>query len=187
FIVPTTTRPAAFIFASQTGEISAWNGGTQAHVAATLPGASFTGLAIGKVGTANYLYAADFGHHNIAVFDGQFHTATLAGSFKDPAMPNSSAPFNVQNLGGKLYVTYAQIDHKSPSDESDHGAGFVDVFDTSGNLLQRMVSGNHLNAPWGIAIAPANFGAFSNDLIVGNFGNGHIQAFDPNTGAFLGE
>jgi hypothetical protein len=156
-------------------------------VATSVPGASFTGLAIGKVGAANYLYAADFGHHNIAVFDGQFHPATLAGSFADPDMPHSYAPFNIQNLGGKLYVTYSQIDHQSPSDESDRGSGFVDVFDTSGNLLQRLVSGNHLKAPWGVAIAPANFGEFSNDLIVGNFASGHIAGFDPTTGAFLGE
>src|SRR5262249_8028409 len=131
------SAPARFIFASQTGEISGWSPAvppspTVAHVTATVSGASFTGLAIGNVGTANYLYAADFGHHRIAVFDGQYHPATLAGSFSDPNMPHSYAPFNVQNLGGKLYVTYAQIDHQSPSNESDHGAGFVDVFDTSG-------------------------------------------------------
>src|SRR5262249_27977517 len=125
-------------------------------------------------------------HHLTAVVDGQYHPATLAGSFSDPNMPHSYAPFNIQNLGGKLYVTYAQIDHQSPSDESDHGSGFVDVFDTSGNLVQRLISGNHLNAPWGIAIAPANFGEFSSDIIVGNFGNGHIGAYDPTTGAFLG-
>jgi uncharacterized protein (TIGR03118 family) len=188
FKVPSATvpKPAIFIFASQTGQIFGWNGGTVAKLAATVDGASYTGLAKGSVGAANYLYAADFGHHNIAVFDGEYHPTTLAGSFSDPAMPHSYAPFNIQNLGGKLYVTYAQIDHKSSSDESDRGAGFVDVFDTSGNLVQRIISGNHLNAPWGIAIAPSEFGEFSNDLLVGNFGNGRIQAFDPKTGAFLG-
>jgi uncharacterized protein (TIGR03118 family) len=186
------TAPAVFIFASQTGQIFGWSplvppGSRTAQLAVTVPGASYTGLAIGSAGTANYLYAADFGHHKIAVFDGQYHPTTLAGSFDDPDMPHAYAPFNVQNLGGKLYVTYAQIDHKSPSDESDHGSGFVDVFDTSGRLLQRLISGNHLKAPWGIAIAPSNFGAFSNDLIVGNFANGHVGAYDPATGAFLGE
>jgi uncharacterized protein (TIGR03118 family) len=186
FQVPGTGKAASFIFASQTGELTAWNGGTLATIVATVSGASFTGLAIGKVGTANYLYATDFGHHTVDVFDGQFHPVTLSGSFTDPTMPHSYAPFNVQNIGGKLYVTYAQIDQKSPSNESDKGAGFVDVFDTSGNLLQRLISGNHLNAPWGIALAPSNFGELSNDLLVGNFGNGHIQAFDPTTGQFLG-
>ena len=184
---PTTTAAARFIFASQTGEIAGWNGGTQAKVAVTVPGASFTGLAIGSVGTANYLYAADFGHHTIDVFNGQYQPTTLAGSFTDPTMPHSYAPFNVQNLGGKLYVTYAQIDHQSPSDESDHGSGFVDVFDTSGNLLRRVVSGNHLKAPWGVAVAPSTFGDFSNDLLVGNFASGTIAAFDPTTGRFLGK
>jgi uncharacterized protein (TIGR03118 family) len=188
----TATAPAAFIFASQTGQIFGWSplvppGSRTAQLAVTVPGASYTGLAIGSVGTANYLYAADFGHHTVAVFDGQYQPTTVPGGFRDPHMPHAYAPFNVQNLGGKLYVTYAQIDHQSPSDESDHGSGFVDVFDTSGNLLQRLISGNHLKAPWGIAIAPSNFGAFSNDLIVGNFANGHLGAFDPTTGAFLGE
>ena len=111
---------------------------------------------------------------------------TLDGTFSDPNMPNSYSPFNIQNLGGKLYVTYAQQSHKEPDEETDHGSGFVDVFDTSGHLLQRLIMGNHLNAPWGVALAPANFGSFSGALIVGNFGDGHIQAFDPSDGRFLG-
>ena len=141
---------------SQTGQIFGWKADPGQTCA--VAGASYTGLAIGSVGAANYLYATDFGHHTITVFDAQYHVTTLDGSFTDRNMPRAYAPFNIQNLNGKLYVTYAQIDHKSPSDESDHGAGFVDVFDTSGHLLQRMISGNHLNAPWGIAIAPSNFG-----------------------------
>jgi uncharacterized protein (TIGR03118 family) len=139
-------------------------------------------------GTSNYLYAADFEHNHIDVYDKAFHIATSFDSaFNDPNIPNSYSPFNIQNLGGRLYVTYAQQNHKEPDEETDNGSGFVDVFDTSGQLLQRLIKGNHLNAPWGMALAPANFGSFSGSLIVGNFGNGHLQAFDPADGTFLGQ
>ena len=119
----------------------------------------------------------------------EFHAPNpaLDGSFSDPNIPNSYSIFNIQNIGGKLYVTYAQQSHKEPDEETDHGSGFVDVFDTSGHLLQRLIQGNHLRAPWGIALAPANFGDFSNALIVGNFGDGQLHAFDPDSGKYLGE
>jgi uncharacterized protein (TIGR03118 family) len=185
---------AAFLFASQMGIVSGWNpnvpapGSKQAQVGGT-GDAVYTGLAIGQVGTATYLYAADFEHGKIDVYDGTFHTPNppLDGSFNDPNIPNSYSNFNIQNIGGKLYVTYAQQSHKDPEDETDRGSGFVDVFDTSGHLLQRLILGNHLNAPWGLALAPPNFGAFSNALIVGNFGNGNLQAFDPDSGKYLGQ
>jgi uncharacterized protein (TIGR03118 family) len=185
---------AAFLFASQVGIVSGWNpnvpapGSKQAQVGGT-GDAVYTGLAIGQVGTATYLYAADFEHGKIDVYDGTFHTPNppLDGSFNDPNIPNSYSNFNIQNIGGKLYVTYAQQSHKDPEDETDRGSGFVDVFDTSGHLLQRLILGNHLNAPWGLALAPPNFGAFSNALIVGNFGNGNLQAFDPDSGKYLGQ
>jgi uncharacterized protein (TIGR03118 family) len=110
----------------------------------------------------------------------------LAGSFTDPDIPDNYRPFNIQTVGGKLYVTYASRD----TDE-DHlpngGKGFVSVFDTNGNFLQRLVSRGLLQAPWGLALAPANFGSFSSALLVGNFGNGRINAYDPNTGDFLGQ
>jgi len=184
---------AAFLFASQVGNVSGWSAGVpppspskQAQVGAT-GDAVYTGLAIGQIGTATYLYAADFEHGKIDVYDGTFHPATLDGSFSDPNIPNSYSIFNIQNIGGKLYVTYAQQSHKTPEDETDNGSGFVDVFDTSGHLLQRLIQGNHLRAPWGMAIAPANFGAFSGALIVGNFGDGQLHAFDPDSGNYLGE
>jgi uncharacterized protein (TIGR03118 family) len=188
---------AAFLFASQVGIISGWNpnvpaaGSTQAQVGAT-GDAVYTGLAIGQVsngqgGTTTYLYAADFEHGKIDVYDGAFKPATLDGSFSDPNIPNSYSIFNIQNIGGKLYVTYAQQSHKEPDEETDRGSGFVDVFDTSGHLLQRLIEGNHLRAPWGVALAPADFGAFSNALIVGNFGDGQLHAFDPDSGKYLGE
>ena len=188
-----SSGPARFIFASQTGVISGWNPAvpppptsTSAQVGGT-GDAVYTGLAIGQSGGANYLYAADFEHNTIDVYDKTFQHVELDGSFSDPNIPNSYSTFNIQNLGGRLYVTYAQQNHKEPDEETDRGSGFVDVFDTSGHLLQRLIKGNHLNAPWGLALAPGNFGPFSNALIVGNFGNGHLQAFDPDSGRFLGE
>jgi uncharacterized protein (TIGR03118 family) len=187
---------ALFLFASQVGIVSGWNstvpaaGSTQAQVGGTND-AVYTGLAIGQAttatGTANYLYAADFEHKKIDVYDTTFQIVTLEGSFADPNIPDSYSPFNIQNIGGKLYVTYAQQNHKEPDEETDHGSGFVDVFDTSGNLLQRLIEGNHLKAPWGLAHAPAEFGAFSNALIVGNFGDGQLHAFGLDSGQYLGE
>jgi uncharacterized protein (TIGR03118 family) len=181
---------AIFLFASQTGFITGWNPAvpppTLAHVGATA-NAVYTGLAIGSMGGANFLYAADFENGRIDVYDKDFQLVQLDGSFSDPNVPNSYSPFNIQNLGGNLYVAYAQQNHKEPDEETGHGSGFVSVFDTSGHLLQRLVLGNHLNAPWGLALAPSDFGPFSDALLVGNFGgNGYIQAFDPTTGRFLG-
>ena len=195
FIVSSGTASgrATFLFASQVGIVSGWSAGVppppqskQAQVGGT-GDAVYTGLAIGQVGTATYLYAADFEHGKIDVYDKTFHFAALDGSFSDRNIPNSYSIFNIQNLGGKLYVTYAQQSHKEPDEETDRGSGFVDVFDTSGHLLQRLIRGNHLRAPWGMALAPANFGAFSNALIVGNFGDGQLHAFDPESGKYLGE
>jgi uncharacterized protein (TIGR03118 family) len=195
FIVSSGTASgrATFLFASQVGILSGWSAGVpppppskQAQVGATAD-AVYTGLAIGQVGAASYLYAADFEHGRIDVYDKAFHLATLDGSFSDRNIPDSYSIFNIQNLGGELYVTYAQQSHKVPDEETDRGAGFVDVFDTSGHLLQRLIHGNHLRAPWGMALAPANFGAFGNALIVGNFGDGQLHAFDPKSGTYLGE
>src|SRR5262249_54560482 len=123
--------------------------------------------------------------------DGQFQKVALGtkgfGTFADPNLPQGFAPFNIQILGGKLFVTYARQNAAGTSDVAGPGNGFVDVFDTSGNLLQRLVSGGALNSRWGLARAPANFGSFSNDLLVGNFGDGTINAYNPTTGAFVGQ
>ncbi len=113
----------------------------------------------------------------------------LAGTFTDPNLPSGYAPFGIQNIGGKLYVTYAVQDAAKHDDVAGAGNGIVDVFDTNGNFLQRLVSNGSsspLNSPWGLALAPSNFGQFSGDLLVGNFGDGTINVFDPTTGAFLG-
>src|SRR5262249_12995180 len=143
-------------------------------------GAIYTGLAIGNVGNAHYLYAADFHNGKVDVIDGQFHKTHLAGSFGDPNLPAGYAPFNVQNIGDKLYVTYAQQDAaKDGGSVAGYGKGFVDAFDMSGRLLRRVASGGALNAPWGVALAPAGFSTSGGDLLIGNFGDGHIEAFDP--------
>jgi uncharacterized protein (TIGR03118 family) len=179
-----------FIFASETGFITGWSpnvpapGSRIAQVGATTAGAEYTGLAIGNNGTGNFLYAADFKGKKIDVFSSTYAPTTLAGTFTDPGIPKQYAPFNIQNLGGKLYVTYAKQDKDG---NLDGGNGFVSVFDLSGNFLMRLVSHSHLNAPWGLALAPAGFGDFGGALIVGNHGDGSINAFDPATGAFLGK
>jgi uncharacterized protein (TIGR03118 family) len=187
----TNSGPSVFLFASKGGAITGWNpavgtpGGpfnislfAQPGFQAT-DGAIYTGLAIGNVGNAHFLYAADFHNGKIDVIDGQFHKTTLAGSFADHNIPAGYAPFNVQNLGGKLYVTYAQQDAaRDGGAVAGQGKGFVDVYDTSGHLLQRVASGGQLNAPWGVALAPTGFSTSGGDLLVGNFGDGHIDAFN---------
>jgi len=180
--------PAVFIFATLAGSIDAWNGsnGTTAAIVASTPGAVYTGLAIGTNGTANFLYAANFGGGHVDVFNSSFAPTTLAGSFVDPNLPAGYVPYNIQNIGGKLYVEYAQVDPITHEAAEGAGLGVVNVFDTNGNFLQRIHSGGQLNAPWGIAIAPAGFGEFGGDILVGNFGDGTINAFDPITGNYVG-
>ena len=142
-------------------------------------GAVYKGLAIGNNGSGDFLYAANFRAGTIDVFDSTFAPTSLAGSFTDPNLPSGFAPFDIQNIGGNLIVTYAKQDASGLDDVPGAGNGFVDVFDTNGNLLRRLVSNGPLNSPWGLALAPGNFGQFSNDLLVGNFGDGTINAFDP--------
>lgn len=187
FILANGTK-ASFIFDTLDGTISAWNGGGAAllMVDNSAAGASYTGLAIGSNSSGPLLYAANFRAGTIDVFDGKFASTKAAGGFLDPNLPADYAPFNIWNLGGKLYVMYAKQNASKTFDSPGAGNGFVDVYDTDGNLLQRLISNGPLNSPWGVAIAPANFGVFSNDLLVGNFGDGTINAFDPKTGASLG-
>jgi len=173
---------AEFIFATLAGTIDAWNGGASATVEASSAGAQFEGLALAN----NMLYAANFqAGGGIDVFNSSYAPTTVSGNFADPNLPAGYAPFNIQNIGGDLYVTYALVTTGSPV-PLPGGSGFVDVYDTNGNLIQRLISNGPLNAPWGIAMAPASFGSFGGDLLVGNFGNGEINAFNPTTGAFLG-
>jgi uncharacterized protein (TIGR03118 family) len=147
-------------------------------------GAVYKGIAL--TNNPDYVFAANFNAGTIDVYDGTWTKATLSGSFKDQGVPAGFAPFNIQLLGGKLYVTYAKQDPTKSFDVGGAGAGYVAVFDTNGNLIQHLVSGGPLNSPWGIAIAPPSFGDFANALLVGNFRDGKINAFDVNTGKFLG-
>jgi uncharacterized protein (TIGR03118 family) len=182
-----STGPARFIFSSLTGRILVWKGGvTTATVAAGLPGHVYTGLAIGNNGTSNFLYAADFANRNIDVFSKTFAPTSVAGTFTDPLLPSDYAPFNIQNLGGKLYIAYAKVDPVTHEDLPGPGNGYVSIFDTNGIFLGRLISNGPLSSPWGLVIAPAGFGAFPGALLVGNFGDGRINAFNPTTGAFLG-
>jgi uncharacterized protein (TIGR03118 family) len=190
----TASGPALFIFASENGNITGWNPNvpppppsTNAQPAASVSGAVFKGLALASSGGNNFLYAANFHDNKVVVFDKNFQVTTLAGSFTDPMLPAGFAPFNVASLNGKLYVSYAKQDAAMHDDVAGPGNGFIDVFDTSGNFQQRLVSNGPLNSPWGMVIAPSSFGEFAGDLLVGNFGDGHISAFDPNTGASLGQ
>ncbi len=186
---PSNSSPAFFIFATLAGTIDTWNmkDGTTASVAKATPGAVYTGLALASNGPANNLYAANFnGTGSIDAFTSTFSKPTLSGSFTDPNLPAGYEPYNIQAIGGKLYVEYAQFDPTNHMAKTGLGLGAVDVFDTNGNFLQRLITGGPLDAPWGVAIAPSGFGIFSHDLLIGNFGNGWINAFDPATGAFLG-
>jgi uncharacterized protein (TIGR03118 family) len=170
-----------FLFVSEDGTVSGWRGalGTTAEVLATgLTENVYKGTALGTVGGNTYLYATNFRAGTIDVVKGNPAAPDLAGSFVDPNIPSGYAPFGIANLDGKLYVTYALQDANKKDDVPGAGNGFVSVFDLQGNFLGRVATDGTLNSPWGLAIAPASFGAFAGDLLVGNFGDGRINAFD---------
>jgi uncharacterized protein (TIGR03118 family) len=184
---PVNGAPARFIFDSEAGTITAWNSGTTAQTVVPSSGAIYKGLAIATKGKEPLLYAADFHGAKIDVFDQSFAPVTAPGGFVDPNLPAGFAPFNVQELAGKIVVAYAKQDADAEDEVAGPGLGYVDVFDTGGHLLRRLISQGQLNAPWGLALAPSHFGAFSGDLLVGNFGDGAINAYDPRTGQFEGQ
>jgi uncharacterized protein (TIGR03118 family) len=186
--------PALFIFASESGEITGWNSAvplpapsTNAQVAVKVANAVYKGLALSTGTGGNWLYATNFHAGTIDVFDSSFHLVHWVGAFHDSAIPAGYAPFNIENLNGQLFVTYAVQDSARHDDARGTGRGFVDIYSLTGTLLKRLVSHGPLNSPWGLALAPAGFGSFGGDLLVGNFGNGRISAFDPATGAYLGQ
>jgi uncharacterized protein (TIGR03118 family) len=186
------TGTGIFIFAALSGTISAWSptvaGGTATVVAVdnSAAGAVYKGLAIGSVSGVNYIYATDFHNKRVDVFDANFKPVTLPGGFKDANLPANYVPFGIQTIGTNIFVSYAPVD-STGAEMFGAGLGIVDEFDTSGNLVKELVlPGGALNNPWGMAMAPANFGIFSNDLLVGNFGDGKINAFDPATGKLVG-
>ena len=174
-----------FIFANLNGTISGWAGGLTSITMQSTPGAIYTGLAINTAGTR--LYAADGARGRIDVFDSTFAPLSLSGAFTDPTLPAGFVPFNVQAIGDRLYVTYAPAGLAAQRAAAP-GSGFVSVFDENGAFVQRLISGSRLAAPWGLALAPAGFGAFGGDLLVGNFSfaSSVINAFDPVTGLFQG-
>jgi uncharacterized protein (TIGR03118 family) len=180
-----------FIFAGEAGTLTAWSPAVNATQAVTMfddgsGGAVYKGLALASNNGANFLFAADFHNNKIDVFDRSFTKVTIAGAFQDPALPAGFAPFGIQAIGSKLYVTYAKQDGDAHDDVKGPGLGFVNVFDTAGRMIQRFASGGPLNAPWGAAMAPSNFARFAHDILIGNFGDGTINAFNANTGMFDG-
>jgi uncharacterized protein (TIGR03118 family) len=187
-----TSTPAKFIFDSEAGMITAWSPDlvpiTSAVTVQTTPGAVYKGLAIDTVpGKGPFLYAANFSQNRIDVFNRRFHRVNSAFGFHDPTLPAGFAPFNIQAIGLRLFVAYAKQDAAHMDEIAGPGLGFVDVYGPRGHLLRRLVSRGRLNAPWGLVVAPAKFGRFSHALLVGNFGNGHINAYDPMTGVWLGQ
>jgi uncharacterized protein (TIGR03118 family) len=183
--------PSLFLFATEDGTIAGWS--PMANPAAAIiaadnsgEGAVYKGLAIATNGSQAQLFAANFRENAIDVFDSSFQRVSTPGSFSDPRIPASFAPFGVAALNGKLYVTYAKQNGARHDDVAGAGNGFVDVYDLNGHLLSRLISGGRLDSPWGLALAPSGFGTFANDLLVGNFGDGRINAFDPTSGTFLG-
>jgi uncharacterized protein (TIGR03118 family) len=188
-----SSGPARFLFDSEAGLVTGWSPGvpppppsTQAQVGASVRHAIYKGLAIADTPAGTLLYAADFHHARIDVFYANFNRVPLSGSFADPEIPRGFAPFNVQELGGLLYVAYAKQDAAGEDEVAGPSLGFVDVYSTNGQLLRHLIERGQLNAPWGLALAPAGFGRFSGALLVGNFGNGRINAYNPATGEFLG-
>jgi uncharacterized protein (TIGR03118 family) len=181
-------KAASFIFCTEDGTISAWNGGTTSTVMVDFSsvGTVYKGLAIGTGSGAPLLYAANFSFGKIDVFDTNFKLTSVPGGFGDPNLPAGYAPFNIWPANGKLYVTYAVQNSTKKLDVAGVGNGVVDVFDYNGNLQQRLTSGGPLNSPWGVAVVGGNWGPFSPAVLVGNFGDGHINAFDLNSGALLG-
>lgn len=183
---------ATFLFATEEGLIAGWAAAvdtTKAVVAVdnSASGAIYKGLASAADGNRRLLYATDFHNGKIDVFNAAFGSAGLpAGAFVDPQMPVGFAPFGIQTINGDIYVTYAMQDSNKEDDVPGKHLGYVNVFDASGKLLRRLVSGQQLNAPWGIALAPQGFGKFGGRLLIGNFGDGRINAFDAANGEFKG-
>lgn len=182
-------KSASFIFCTADGTISAWNGGTVAQVKVdnSSKSAGYTGIALGGTTASPQLYVANFTAGTVEAYDGNFAPVQLpAGAFTDAQLPAGFAPFNIQTLNGKLYVTYAKQDATKRFDVPGPGNGYVDVYDMNGGSLQRLAAGGALNSPWGLAIAPANFGPFAGALLVGNFGDGHINVYDYSAGTPMG-
>jgi uncharacterized protein (TIGR03118 family) len=202
FAIPNPTGgdfgPALFIFSTEDGTIEAWNiAGIPNPLSAVIvvdnsagggpTGAVYKGLALeANPDNGPLLYATNFRTGTIDVFDTNFHPVTLSGSFTDPHVRHGYAPFGIHDINGQLWVTYAQQDGAKHDPVNKPAHGFVSVFDADGNLLRHFAQHGHLDSPWGVALAPASFGQFADDMLIGNFGNGVINAYDPATGHWLG-
>jgi len=176
----TTLGPAAFVFDGEDGLIRAWRGGSTALVTAHgEPGAIYKGLAIAQPAPGGpLLYAADFHDARVDVFNGAWQLVTQPGSFTDPSLPDGYAPFGIQTIGSRVFVSYAKQDEDAEDEVAGQGRGFVDAYDLEGNLLARVAQHGQLDAPWGLALAPDTFGRYAGDLLVGNFGDGQINAYE---------
>jgi uncharacterized protein (TIGR03118 family) len=186
--------PSRFLFAAEDGSISGWSPDVQTDRAfiavdnSATPGIGpvYTGLAIAATPTGSFLYAANFRAGTIDVFDSHFDATSLPGGFRDPNLPAGYVPFNVQTIGSTVYVAYTAKNNGRYDGNAIAGNGVVDAFDPRGDFLHRVATGGQLDTPWGLAVAPADFGTFANALLVGNFGDGRISAYDPVSGKFLG-
>jgi uncharacterized protein (TIGR03118 family) len=187
---PNTLGTSAFIFDSEDGTISAWRGGSTAALvtvpASVTSGAVFKGLAISNGPSGPRLYATDFANGRIDVFDGGWNPVNVPGAFVDPKLPKFYAPFGIQTIGDRVFVTYGKQQPGSNDEAHGRGLGVVDAYDLDGNFLGRVAQHGQLNAPWGLAWAPASFGRFGGDLLVGNFGDGQINAYaEKSNGQFV--
>ena len=201
-----TTAPALFLFAAEDGTILGWNPGVNppntpaasqgkhailavdhSAIPDAADGAVYKGLAIAKdSGGSAFLYATNFRAGTVDVYNAAFQQVTLPpNAFVDPHLPRGYAPFNIVLIGSRLFVTYAVQNAEKHDDVAGQSHGIVDTFDLAGNMLARFAQHGQLDSPWGVAQAPAGFGQFSGEILIGNFGNGHINAFDPATGEFL--
>src|SRR5271170_3995018 len=179
---------ALFLFGTLDGTIAAWNVSSGAQAVTVVNNsakASYTDIALDTNATGTFLLAANFKQGTLDVFDSTFAPHALAGSFTDPTLPTGYSPFGIHSIGGNVYVTYAQVS-TTTFESVGAGLGYVDEFDNNGNFMTRVAGQGVLNAPWGMALAPTGFGSFGGDLLIGNFGDGVINAFDPKTFALVG-
>ncbi len=181
----------AFVFSSEQGTIAGWNPKMNLQgvmrVDNSAKGAVYKGLTSADTSLGPRLYAANFAQGTIDVFDAQYKPVDTTGKFTDPNMPAGYAPFNIKQINGSLYVTYAEQSIDKQNDVGAVGHGYIDVYSEAGDFQKRLVSQGPLNSPWGMALAPSDFGALSGKLLVGNFRDGYIHVFDPNSGALLGQ
>jgi uncharacterized protein (TIGR03118 family) len=187
----TPGNPASFLFVSEDGTVQGWNHNVNPAEAVievnNFGSAVYKGMVIASANGANYIYAANFFSATVDVFDANFAPHSFgSGAFVDPTIPSGFAPFNIQLIGSNLVVTYAKQDAQKHDDVAGPGNGYVDIYDTQGKVISRLPHIVEMNSPWAIVQAPAKFGAFSNDLLIGNFGSGSIMAFNPQTGSYIG-